>query len=128
MTVDQQTILSLSPSPDALRLREATLRRGSLNVFSVQDSIQARFEIEMGRCGVFLLCYRSSIQDADDLTSLFRKFCPKGWIIFIKDPAKKATVPREVDIVVSESSGPELILDLLTRRMNAPASAPPRAA
>jgi hypothetical protein len=128
MTVDQQTILSLSPSPDALRLREATLCRGGLNVFSVQNSSQARFEIEMGRCGVFLLCYRSSIQDADDLTSLFRKFCPEGWIIFIKDAAKKASIPREADIVVSESSGPELILNLLTRRMNAPPSAPPRAA
>lgn len=119
---------SLSPSPEALRLRDATLRGGGLNVFSVQNSIQARFEIEMGRCGVFLLCHHSSIQDADDLTSLFRKFCPEGWIIFIKDPAKKARVPREADIVVSESSGPELILDLLTRRMNAPPSAPPRAA
>ena len=128
MTVDQKTILSLSPSPDALRLREATLRRGGLTVVSVENGIQARFEIEMGRCGVFLLCYRSSVQNADDLTSLFRKFCPEGWIIFIKDPAKKATVPREVDIVVSESSGPELILDLLTRRMNTPPSAPPRAA
>jgi hypothetical protein len=128
MTMDQKTILSLSPSPDALRLREATLRSGGLNVFSVQSGIQARFEIEMGRCGVFLLCYRSSIQDAEDLTSLFRKFCPEGWIIFIKDPAKKATVPREANIVVSESSGPELILDMLTRRMNTPPSAPPRAA
>ena len=126
--MDQKTILSLSPSPDALRLREATLRGGGLNVFSVQFSSQARFEIEMGRCGVFLLGHRSSIQDADDLTSLFRKFCPEGWIIFIKDPANKARVPREADIVVSESSGPELILDFLTRRMNAPPSAPPRAA
>jgi hypothetical protein len=62
--MDQKTILSLSPSVNALRLREATLRSGGLNVFSVQSGIQARFEIEMGRCGVFLLCYRSSIQDA----------------------------------------------------------------
>jgi hypothetical protein len=75
-------------------LREATLRSGGLNVFSVQSGIQARFEIEMGRCGVFLPCYRSSIQDAEDLTSLFRKFYPEGWIIFIKTPPRKRLFPE----------------------------------
>jgi hypothetical protein len=53
---------------------------------------------------------------------------PRGLDYFYQDPAKKATVPREANIVMSESSGPELILDMLARRMNAPPSAAPRAA
>jgi hypothetical protein len=57
-SMDKKTILSLSPDQDALASREVTLRNGGMKVISVMSPIQARFEIEMGRCGVFLICYR----------------------------------------------------------------------
>jgi hypothetical protein len=111
--MDRDTVLSLSPSRDALASREATLRSGGLKVISVLSPIQARFEIEMGRCGVFLICYRLSIEQAEELTTLFRRNCPEGRIIFVTEPAQKADIPANTDYTVPESSGPELILSLL---------------
>jgi len=90
-----------------------TLRSGGWKVISVLSPIQARFEIEMGRCGVFLVCYRLSIEQAEELTTLFRRNCPEGNIIFLTEPAQRAHIPANTDFTVSESSGPELILSLL---------------
>jgi hypothetical protein len=68
----------------------------------------------MGRCGVFLICYRLSTEHADELTRLFRKYCPQGRIIFVTEPAKKKDdVPTEADFAIPESSGPEQILHVL---------------
>src|SRR5436305_12179038 len=103
--MEKNTVLSLSPNPDALAMREATLRSGGWQVISVLSPIQARFEIEMGRCGVFLICYRLSIEQAEELTTLFRRNCPEGRIIFVTEPAQKADIPANTDYTVPESSG-----------------------
>ena len=80
---------------------------------SVTSAVQARFEIEMGRCGVFLICYRLSSEQADELSKLFRKYCPEGRIIFVTKPAQQGEVPTETDFAIPESGGPEQILHLL---------------
>jgi hypothetical protein len=112
-SMNKDTVLSLSPSQDALRSREATLRNAGLKVISVMSAVQARFEIEMGRCGVFLICYRVSSQQADELTKLFRRYCPDGRIVFVTKQAQKGEVPSETDFAIPESGGPEQILHLL---------------
>ena len=89
--MEKDTVLSLSPNQEALAMREATLRSGGLKVISVLSPIQARFEIEMGRCGIFVICYRVSRDQAEELTGLFRKNCPEGRAIFVtrQDRSKK---------------------------------------
>src|SRR5712671_4377672 len=84
-SMDPNTVLSLSPDQRALASREVTLRSGGMRVISVMSSIQARFEIEMGRCGIFLICYRLSPIAASELTTLFRRHCPQGKIVFVTE-------------------------------------------
>lgn len=119
-SMDKNMVLSLSPDQRALASREATLRSGGMKVISVMSPIQARFEIEMGRCGVFLICYRVSALAADELTTLFRRHCPQGQIVFVTElPGdERVRMPAEANVAVSESSGPENILRALGREPN----------
>ena len=111
--MDKNSVLSLSSDHPALSSREATLRNGGMKVVSVTSPIQARFEIEMGRCGVFLVCYRLSKSAADDLTRLFRKRCPQGQIIFVMEQPGDDRMPVETDVALPESSGPAMILEAI---------------
>jgi len=113
LSMEKNTVLSLSPNPDALAVREATLRSGGLQVISVLSPIQARFEIEMGRCGVFVICYRVSKEQAEELTRLFRRNCPEGRVIFVTDAGHKDEVPRGTDLAVPESNCGELVLQAI---------------
>jgi len=54
--MDNNTVLSLSSDQAILTSREIALRSGGLKVVSVMSPIQARFEIEMGMCGIFPAC------------------------------------------------------------------------
>ena len=123
--MDKNTVLSLSPDQRALASREVALRGGGMKVVSVMNPIQARFEIEMGRCGVFLICYRLSATDAGELTRLFRSYCPQGQIIFVTElPGdEKVRMPAEANVAVPESSGPENLLRALGREPNTNAAA-----
>jgi len=121
--MDKNTVLSLSPDQRALASREVALRSGGMKVVSVMNPIQARFEIEMGRCGVFLICYRISATDAGELTRLFRSYCPQGQIIFVTELPGDERVPAEANVTVPESSGPENILRALGREPNTEAVA-----
>lgn len=109
--MDKKTVLSLSPNQDALAVREATLRRAGFEVLSVLSPIQARFEIEMGRCGVLVICYRVQKDETEGLTRLFRKNCPKGRVIFVIQPGQKQEVPRGMDRAVPESRCGEMVLE-----------------
>lgn len=120
--MEKETVLSLSPNPEALVSRETTLRNGGLKVISVLSPVQARFEIEMGRCGMFLICYRLSSEQAEELTRLFRKYCPEGRIMFLTQATQKTEVPAEADFAIPESSGPERILHLLKENGTTPKS------
>jgi hypothetical protein len=77
------TVLSFSLHRTTLREREVALRKGEFQVHSANTETQARFEIEMGRCGIFLICSRAAPLQAKELTSLFRRYCPDGRIIFV---------------------------------------------
>ena len=122
MLMDRNTILSLSLDQEALVSRETALRNEGMKVISVMSPVQARFEIEMGRCGVFLICYRLSEMAARELTQLFRSSCPEGRIIFVTKGSDDKKAPVEADIVIPESKDPELIVQFLR------GSRPPRRA
>jgi DNA-binding NtrC family response regulator len=111
--MDKNTVLSLSPNEDALESREATLRNGGLNVISVMSPVQARFEIEMGRCGVFLVCYRVSREQAEELTKLFHRSCPHGRVIFVTPPDEITPAPSGADAAVPETSAAEQVLKIV---------------
>ena len=112
--MDKNTVLSLSRSSEALKARETVLRNGGLNVISVSSPIEARYEITMGRCGVLLICYRLNEEDAQEITKLYKANCPQGLVIFVEEPSKRETrAPQGVDFVLSESAGPQRILQTL---------------
>ena len=111
-------ILSLGFHHEALHQREEIFRLSGLTVVSVTSPAQARFEIEMGRCGVFV----SSTLVPDivnaDLFSLFRKSCPDGLAICVTNsksllPTSKTLAHVEID----ESLGPEGILQIILDQM-----------
>jgi hypothetical protein len=109
MAADKNTVLSLSPSKEALVIRETTLRGAGMKVISVLSPVKARFEIEMGRCGNLLICYRLSVKAADEIAQLYKKYCPKGRIVFITDDTGKE-IPADADVHIPESSEPEKMI------------------
>ena len=121
--MNKNTVLSVSSDQHALISREVALRNGGMNVISVMNPIQARFEIEMGRCGILVVCYRLSKAATDELTRLFRRFCPQGRIVFVTELPADDTVPIEADIILPESSGPERILQALREGADSDAAA-----
>lgn len=100
------TVLSLSFDAEALALRADALRRGGFEVVSVVSPAQARFEIEMGRCGIFLT--DSMIADLvnADLFEIFRKNCPDGVTVYVMEGSLRpnARTPK-ADFVISKSEG-----------------------
>ena len=94
-------------------LRETALHHGGFKVISVMTLIEARFEIEMGRCGTLLICYHLSEIEANEISRLFRRYCPCGRIIFVTESSRKKPVPAEADITLPESEGAELIVQAL---------------
>jgi DNA-binding NarL/FixJ family response regulator len=108
--MDSNTVLSLSPSKEALVLRHTALRKAGMKVISVLTPLEARFEIEMGRCGNLLMCYRLSAKAADDLARLFRQYCSQGRIVFITDHSEDK-IPSDADAHIPESSGPEGLIE-----------------
>jgi hypothetical protein len=79
----ENTVLSLNPDGEMLASHEAALRDGGFEVISVDTPLDARFEITMGRCGVFLASSITSFAICRDLTGLFRQSCPAGLVAFV---------------------------------------------
>ncbi len=110
------TILSLSFSPEKLKRREDALQEHGFQVKSVFSPGQARFEIEMGQCGVFVTCDSVPEIVNQDLMNLFRQFCPKeGLIIYFErpNPLAHSVYPPPADIRLPESADPDGIVDAL---------------
>ena len=86
------TVLSFSNDPEHLLEREVAIRNGGFAVVSVSSEGAARFEIEMGRCGVLLICYTIPPLVSSELASFFRRSCPGGLIITVlnEQPATDA--------------------------------------
>jgi hypothetical protein len=110
--MDKKAVLSVSPNERALIVRHNTLKNAGMKVTSVLTPAEARFEIEMGRCGQLLMCHRLSPDQADDIAELFRRYCPEGRIVFVTDHSDPR-VPNGVDALVEESSGPQEIVHAL---------------
>lgn len=111
--IENNAVLSLTPSWDALVIRENALQSGGFKVISVMSPIQARFEIEMGRCGTLLMCYRLSPADTSELSRLFRRYCPGGRIIFVTETTRQERDSVDADITLPESRGAEELVKIL---------------
>jgi hypothetical protein len=100
----ESTVLSLNPDRQALLRTETALRENGFEVISVDAPLYARFEIEMGRCGIFMTCYMTPAGIYRDLAGLFRRQCPHSTIIFLAQTAGDAS--PDADIVISERDDP----------------------
>ena len=105
----EHTVLSLNPDGRTLRSQESTLRENGFEVISVPTPLQARFEIEMGRCGVFLTSHITPLPICRDLINLFRVSCPDGTVIFLTSFEQAL----EADIVFSAQDDPHAIVKRL---------------
>jgi hypothetical protein len=79
----ENVVLYLNPDGQTLRSQESALRESGLEVISVFTPIQARFEIEMGRCGIFLSSYIAPLPIYRSLANLFKRSDPDGSVLFI---------------------------------------------
>ena len=116
--MNTDTVPSYGVDGIALTQRELALRRNGFQVISVESESGARFEIEMGRCGVLLMCFRIYPDRTRELAALFKKSCPNGIITLVVDEIPDSA-PEGVDYVVSESAGPEAIVKALRSEDNA---------
>jgi hypothetical protein len=112
------TVLSLGFDVPKLKLREAAIRAGGFCVLSVTSGVLARFEIEMGRCGIFLTSDHVPAAENRELISLFRRNCSRGWVVFVTadDNASLGADHMDADACVREAEGPEGIVESLCTR------------
>jgi len=87
------TVLSFSADRDLLVRREPVLRDLGYDVLSTTSETCVRFEIQMGQCGLLLLCYTIREQIHDDLAELFRSYCENGVIAFVMHPVTRKKSP-----------------------------------
>jgi DNA-binding NarL/FixJ family response regulator len=111
--MDAHKVLSFSPDREALFQRAAALHRAGFEVFSTSIENHARTEIETGRCGVLLICFRVPLLQANDLASLFRKNCPDGRVIFVVNDTHDLAADADADAFLPDSKGPEAIVQAL---------------
>ena len=109
-------ILLLSFDFERLHRREVALRSNGWEVKSVYSPGQARFEIEMGTCGIFVTCRQVPDIVNQDLMNLFRRFCGKHGLIILVAPdevSSRSAYEPQADIRVPESLDPEGIVQAL---------------
>jgi hypothetical protein len=105
----EMTVLSLNSDGHSLIRQEAALRQDGFTVISVSTAIQARFEIEMGRCGIFMSSYITPLAIYTDLASLFRRCCRDGLIVFLADN-DEGGIPT-VDILLLNQEEPGTVVE-----------------
>jgi hypothetical protein len=115
--VRPEKILSLSFDAEKLKRRDAALRERGFEVVSVFSHSQARHEIEMGSCGIFITCDVVPDVVNQDLMNLFKSYCPDGLIISVLRYEYSLQSPGDVkpDIRIPESQDPEGVLEALGR-------------
>ena len=99
---NSELVLSISRDESLLKVREHALRSAGYEVFSVTTEVKARFEIEMGQCGVLLLCHTLNQAVQRDLATLFAKNCHTGVIAFVMRSSDARPSPF-ADISLSDS-------------------------
>jgi hypothetical protein len=100
----EKTVLSLNPDRQTLFGHEAALREDGFEIVSVVSPLQARFEIEMGRCGIFLISHVTPQVIVRDLTRFFRCSCPNGIVIFIAQSPDDSI--SDVDLILVDGDDP----------------------
>jgi hypothetical protein len=90
----ENVVLSLSVDDALLAQREVHLRSSGFQVISTRSPVCARYEIEMGQCGVLLLCYTVHESTHKDLAGLFTMHCAHGVIVFVMHPVQVTPVPH----------------------------------
>jgi hypothetical protein len=101
--VHANTVLSFSFEKNLLAPREAALRNFGYKVFSTTSEACVRFEIEMGRCGVLLLCYTIPGVIRRDLAALFERHCHSGVIASVMHPlTQEETQPAQICMLDSD--------------------------
>jgi hypothetical protein len=118
MSAPETTVLSFSNDPEELRAREAAIRNSGFGVTSVSSEVAARFEIEMGRCGVLLVCYTIPTSVGKELADLFRVNCPTGLIIVISTEQRPTL--DDADLIIPASDGPDAIVRSLHMNVHLP--------
>jgi hypothetical protein len=88
------TVLSFSADKDLLERRESALRAVGYDVLSTTSETCVRFEIQMGQCGVLLLCYTVHEKIHGDLAELFETYCETGVIAFMMHPVMQEQSPH----------------------------------
>jgi PleD family two-component response regulator len=119
----EKTVLSLNPDGQGLRGYESALRENGFEVISAYSPLQARFEIEMGKCGIFLTSYITPLVIYQDLASLFRRSCRDGIIAYLaRQPNDDVS---HTDILLVDDDEPQSLIDRLQlkqRTINHPAA------
>ena len=116
MQMPQTTVLSFSNDPEHLREREAAIRNGGFGVVSVSSETVVRFEIEMGRCGVLLICHTIPPSVSRELARFFRRSCPSGLIIAVLNGHSAS----DADVVIPASDGPDAVVRALHMSLKLP--------
>jgi hypothetical protein len=113
----ERTVLSLSFDQENLHRRADLLKYSGFDVISVYSPTQARFEIEMGQCGIFISCALVPDVVNADLFGLFKRFCPDGVVVHVTSSRSQMhpTAQPHADFEVDEASGPEGIMEALLR-------------
>ena len=112
-------ILSLSFDHQKLQERESAFLEHGFEVKSVYSPGQARFEIEMGACGVFVTCRQVPDIVNRDLIDLFRRYCGDHGVIILvaEDDSSKSPYEPEADLRIPESRDPQGIVEALQERL-----------
>ena len=110
----ENSVLSVNPDGRTLLAAESALRENGFKALSALSPIEARFEIEMGRCGIFLASFITSAVIFQDLSKLFRQSCPDGLVIFVsQDPEARVS---SADIVLSEEDSSSIAERIYSKR------------
>lgn len=110
----ENTVLSLNPDGQSLRGQESALRESGFEIICVSTPLQARFEIEMGRCGIFVSSYITPLPIYRSLADLFHRSCPGGLVIFVADQLEDR-VP-EADVLFFPHDEPHAIVRWVVSR------------
>jgi hypothetical protein len=114
----ESTVLSLNPDGRALLSHESALQKSGFEIVSVSSPLQARFEIEMGRCGVFIASYITPLLIFLDLAGLFKRSCPGGLVAYVARHPDES-IPN-TDILLSDRDDPDSIVEKLRKQSTKP--------
>jgi hypothetical protein len=77
------TVLHVSPDSALAESRTNALTKIGCQVVNVETVSSAVFEINLGRCGILLLCHKLHAEGRSYLAEYFRKNCPDPFIIAV---------------------------------------------